>query len=115
MRNLPSSLLIVVDRELAEVPFVLRRTFSRALDREFARWLASPERGRFLTITAPPPNGVDALWNWERLEDVIEYVAERYIAGARHLHVYATAEVMRTFSQLADAINAIRDEARTRH
>lgn len=74
----PSLTIAVCDRELEGEEWFIRRQFGELLGPGFGKWLASPERGRFLVVTLPA----------EGMEEIFQSVADeesviRLVAWAR--------------------------------
>jgi hypothetical protein len=101
----------ITDRECPGAQFAIRRHLVDELGVGFGRWLASPERGRFLAYTLPCPPGQDPLDNARSVSELVELVVEKYLAGCRDFVVFATPDVESRVTRLLDEIQAIRREA----
>lgn len=74
----PSLAILVYDRELEDKAWLIRRQWGELLGPGLGKWLASPERGRFLVVTLPA----------EGMEEIFQSVADEQavidlVAGAR--------------------------------
>jgi hypothetical protein len=79
--------LSVVDRDLDDVMFELRRKLGEAFGKGFAKWVTERDRGRFLVIELPEANVecafVNAADERELIETVARQVTARVLAASR--------------------------------
>lgn len=106
MADSETNCILVLDHcraDFESCAWSLRKMLSEIADKGFAKWVASPDRGRFIVMSLADGFDAEQAFSFSTDEDeLIDLVFRRFDempAGGRHLNLLVTPELHRRFDE----------------